>query len=169
MVCNAFRFRGVSCLTAALVLFSAFLVRGAYEETVLTDGFESYTPNGSALSSPWTIIDAEGDPYSWLNSILRSSNTRALSGSLSAYSDGTDGRGAVATFAPLRIIPGKAEIYFYDDLVSPKCQYIAVGDSTGYYGTCVVIRTVGENASTVKSSTHYVLMEALTGDRKSVV
>ncbi|MFH1377231.1 MAG: C25 family cysteine peptidase [Planctomycetota bacterium] len=146
-------------LAATVILFGAFFTRAAYEESAqaqLPDNFESYTPSGAALTSPWSITG-----HDWLNSILRSSNTHALSGSLSAYSDGTDGRGGVATFGP--IVPGKAEIYFYDDMVSPKCQYIAVGDSSGYYGTCVVIRTVGENASTVKSDTHYVLMEALTG------
>jgi len=114
-------------------------------ETVFSDDFESGTV-GNPTANPWTLVGAGG----WFNQefVYDNVHNHTAAGSKSAYSVGydsgttNDGVGAWSMnpgWGPLT--NGRAQVWFYDDMQSPKTQYTAVDNDTGNNWLAILVRT----------------------------
>ncbi|MCX7804689.1 MAG: hypothetical protein N3A38_05805, partial [Planctomycetota bacterium] len=130
-------------------LFAISILSGAAgfcaEEVIFFDDFESATLGSSPPNSPgknWTITGAEG----WFTAPGTTVNTqnRTPGGSKSMYSPGGGaGQGIGAWNNPGwgPVTNGRAEIWFYDDMASPKHQFISVDNAAGNNWLAIMVRT----------------------------
>jgi hypothetical protein len=137
---------------------------GFPREMIFYDNFETSTlaaqpPNKE--SSSWTIAGA-----SWLNEAANVVNTqnRTPGGTQSVHSRGGNAGAGVGLWNNPGWGPAtncSAEAWFYDDMASPKKQWIFADNAAGTQGVGVMI-------DTTRSTTKYVYVIYIGGDARTI-
>ncbi len=133
------------CISFFLTLILSGATIFCAEEVIFFDDFESATLGSSPPDSPgknWTITGAGA----WFTAPGTTVNTqnRTPGGSKCLYSPGGGaGQGIGAWNNPGwgPVTNGRAEIWFYDDMASPKHQFVSVDNAVGNNWLAIMVRT----------------------------